>query len=55
MIGEFPNLSAEDRHGILVIYAQKLSGSFGVQALPPWLPDRPGWNHAAFFAEVGVK
>ena len=60
MIGEFPNLSTEDRLGILVMMAvlDSCAGTYrtpGVQALPPWLPDRPGWSHAAFYAEAWLK
>eukprot|EP00439_Symbiodinium_sp_Y106_P068404 s1229_g11.t1 len=39
----------ESQDGTLVMIGE--FPNLSAEALPPWLPDRPGWNHAAFFAE----
>ncbi|CAE7037052.1 DNAH7 [Symbiodinium sp. CCMP2592] len=39
----------ESQNGTLVMIGE--FPNLSAEGLPPWLPDRPGWNHAAFFAE----
>ncbi|CAE7680113.1 Dnah7 [Symbiodinium sp. CCMP2456] len=39
----------ESQNGTLVMIGE--FPNLSTEALPPWLPDRPGWNHAAFYAE----
>ncbi|CAE7406660.1 DNAH7 [Symbiodinium microadriaticum] len=39
----------ESQDGALVMIGE--FPNLSTEALPPWLPDRPGWSHAAFYAE----